>query len=77
MHGMSLPEIPKWIIVSLILEFAVWLSKYVRLKRCLPNWPRQLSPGESSAGSLALPIRETESRAAKGKGLMDKLAAYK
>ena len=36
-------------------------SKILRLKRRLPNWPRQLSPGESSAGSLPRPIRQTES----------------
>ena len=64
MDETSLPEIPEWITSASFQSSPFWPSKSDRLKPHLPNWPLQLWPGESSAGSLPRPIRPTESRAA-------------
>ena len=60
MHETSLSEIPEQITASFALEFSEWLNKFARLQQCLPNWLRQLLLGETSAKSLPLPSRQTE-----------------
>ena len=60
MHESSLPEIPERITTCVTLEFAEWLNKFAQLKH-LPNWPQQLSLGETSAKSLLRSIQHTKS----------------